>query len=205
MKRLITAGGLGAALLLLAVTAGASAAGPQESQPFQFQDTDGTFLPADPIAGASAKLVRTPNGISAHINTNSLPAGTYTVWFIVWNDPAQCVGGCGEDDLGAPGNLVARATGGQVGQNGVGGFGGHLRVGDISETILGLDNAGNGLMKPMEAETHMIVRYHGPVVASSMPDQIHDVFGECTPDSSFGFGTGDFFCYEPQAVVFLAP
>ena len=118
MTRAFVASGIGALIVLVAAVSGAAAAGPQQSQPFAFQDTDGSFLPPDPISGASASLVRTPNGINAHINTNSLPAGTYTVWFVVWNDPSQCVGGCGEDDLGALGNLVARASGGRLARAG---------------------------------------------------------------------------------------
>ncbi len=179
--------------LIFALTVGiASAAGaPQTSTVHYFADPDQT--PGVEVAGSSAQLHRTKSSVSGVIHTNDLDAGAYTVWFVLWNDPSVCSGGCGLDDLGAAGNFVGRATGKVVGPSGVGDFGASLKVGDISEALI--DNGKLGLTDPLTAEVHMIVRYHGPVVPALMPGMIHSVGGGC----------GDFACFDPQAVAFLAP
>jgi hypothetical protein len=201
IKQLAAATALAALALVMAVTA-AFALPPQSSQPFYFLDPD--HAQGDPVPGASASLARTPNGVHVWINTNDLDPGAYTVWWVVWNDPSECTGGCGEDDLGAPGNLVGFATGGVVGMAGIGGFGGSLRTGvegEPGETLL-ISNGGLGLTDPTGAEVHMVIRYHGPVVAGEMPGQIGSFAGGCTPASSLDLGDGDFDCVDMQAVVF---
>ena len=200
-------GFVGAALVasLALATSVAFAAAPQRSQPFYFADPDHTL--GELVPDARAQLGRTPNGISAQINTRDLDRGAYTVWWIVWNDPSECTNGCGEDDLGVPGNFVGFATGGGVGASGNGGFGASLRVGDEGvpgETLL-VSNDGMGLTDPADAEVHLVVRYHGPIVPAEMPGQIKTFAGACTPGSSLGIGDGAFDCLDVQAVMFLAP
>jgi hypothetical protein len=192
---------IGGAVALLALgIASASALAPQPSQPFYFGDPDQS--PGDPVADASAQLARTPNGVHASINTHDLDPGAYTAWWIIFNNPGGCVGGCGEDDVfdaggnprvGGPANpSVARAAGHVVGGSGVASFGGSLNEGDTSEALFG-----PGLVDSSVAEIHMIVRYHGPVVPELMPGMIHSLMGGCVG------GDGSFECFDPQAVVFL--
>ena len=192
MKKVVLAAGLVVAALLALVSV-TTAAAPQQSTLHYFADPDQT--PGDEVAGSSGQLVRTPNGVHAQLNTNDLDPGAYTVWWVVWNDPAECDGVCDGGDLGASGNFVGRATGGIVGADGLGNFGASLLVGDISEALI--DNGGAGLTDPADAEVHMIVRYHGPIEAELLPGQIHTLDGGCAS------GDGSFDCFDPQAVAFL--
>ena len=66
------------------------------------------------VAGASSTLLRTRNGVSIQLNTSGLePGAAYTVWMVVFNNPAACSDGiCGEDDvLPPPGNVAAEERG----------------------------------------------------------------------------------------------
>ncbi len=191
MKLLIVFASLLTLIFALSVGIASAAGAPQTSTVHYFDDPDQT--PGDEVAGSSAQLHRTMRSVSGAIHTNDLDGGAYTVWWVVWNDPSVCPGDCGLLDLGRPGVFLGRATGKVVGATGVGHFGASLSVGDISEALI--NNGGLGLTDPLTAEVHMIVRYHGPVVPANMPAQINSVGGGC----------GDFACFDPQAVVFLAP
>lgn len=134
------------------------------------------------VAGASSTLVRTQNGVSMQLNTSGLePGATYTVWMVVFNNPAACSDGvCGEDDvLPPPGNeeaevSVARVSGRVISPSGAAHFGGRLNVGAMSEVLFG-----PGLTDPMTAEIHLIVRSHGEKIPGLVDNQIHEVGGGC--------------------------
>jgi hypothetical protein len=138
--------------------------------------------PSSDIEGSSSTLVRTDNGVSMTVRTSELDAGTYTIWWVIFNNPSQCSDGvCGEDDvLPPPGNTnagvsVVFATGNVVGGSGKGNFGAALRVGDASGALFG-----PGLTDPWGAEIHLIVRYHGPIIPGMVDDQIHTLMGGCS-------------------------
>ena len=134
------------------------------------------------VAGASSTLVRTRNGVSIQLSTSGLePGATYTVWMVVFNNPAACSDGvCGEDDvLPPPGNVaaevaVARVSGRVITASGAANFGGRLNVGAMSEVLFG-----PGLTDPMTAEIHLIVRSHGEKIPGLVDNQIHEVGGGC--------------------------
>ena len=134
------------------------------------------------VDGASSTIVRTQNGVSFQLNTSGLETGaTYTVWMVVFNNPAACSDGvCGEDDvLPPPGNVdaevsVARVAGRVITASGAANFGGRLNVGDMSEVLFG-----PGLTDPMTAEIHLIVRGHGERIPGLVDNQIHEVGGGC--------------------------
>ena len=134
------------------------------------------------VAGASSTLLRTRNGVSIQLNTSGLePGAAYTVWMVVFNNPAACSDGvCGEDDvLPPPGNVAAevavvRVSGRVIAPSGAAHFGGRLNVGAMSEVLFG-----PGLTDPMTAEIHLIVRSHGEKVPGLVDNQIHEVGGAC--------------------------
>ena len=136
------------------------------------------------VYDASSKLVRTNRGVSMTIDTNGLYAGAYTVWWIIFNNPHYCenpipeIGAmCGEPDLFVDGvyGSALYATGNVVDEDGEGGFGAHLAVGNTDGELIG----GPGLLYPRDAEIHLVVRYHGEVIPMMMPAQIMTYDGGC--------------------------
>lgn len=149
-------------------------------------------VPGTDIPGSSSTLTRTDSGVSMTLHTSDLPAGAYTVWFVLFNNPEECTEPCNEDDIFVDGDPslglnfdqiaaaeidFARATGGIVIENGIGNFAGSLRAGDTSEAILG-----TGLLEPREAEIHLIVRHHGDVIPQLVNEQMHSLNGGCPPN-----------------------
>ena len=121
-----------------------------------------------------------------------------TLWFIVFNNPNECVGGpynCGPADMGA--NRAAEgdfllATGHVVnGQKKVT-FAGHLNVGDVSGSgllelpdncIPGYPDCGGpvGLKNPEGALVILAVHSHGPALTGQgLKSQISSYLGGCT-------------------------
>ena len=196
------------------VISGANAASKDSTPVFDLQDHGGVLV-MNPKDRGTSDLVRTVDGISMNIDTTDLPVGAYTVWWIIFNNPAGCSdGACGENDvLPPPGTAEAQvsalwATGGIVGPD---------RMGHFSASIgVGLDAApgqvlfGDGVTNPMGSEVHLVVRYHGPAMwsdADTLLAQMYTFQGFCTPASSMGVGTDvtAFACYEPQATMHMAP
>lgn len=169
----------------------------------------GTLFP--PTTHGHATLKRGSDWIQVNIQTSGLPAGAYTVWWVVFNTPEGCSGGCGEDDLFDPDANVSVfwAAGGIVQDNGVGNFRARHGVGDDlgdpgSQHILG-----DGSLDPAQAEIHNVIKYHGP--ASEDPEalfeQTHTILGGCfeganAVDLGAPFGV---HCFDPQAVVHPLP
>ncbi len=205
-------------LVLVAVLGAASA----QAQPIVqtgvavvFQDTQDTFLTPTPIVGSTATLTRYQDSIAARIDTNSLPPGAYTVWWVIFNNPAGCEGACGEDDLFRPEaqTAILWATGGIVEDDGAGHFRAMLRELEMSP-IPGqvvFPGAG-GLLTARHAEVHLIIKTHGEVREEMVGKQISTIFGGCTDPPGAVEHPVDpvetdrvFPCYDPQAVPFLAP
>jgi hypothetical protein len=173
---------------------------------------------AEPVEGSSSSLVRTNSGLSMTVRTTGLtPRHTYTVWWVVFNNPDACEHGmpqlgfaCGEadlfDDNGHPnaetGAAVGYAAGNVVGNSGKSGFGSSLKLHDDSGFLFGM------LTNPRGAEIHFVVRDHGPKNPEWMPRQIHTFEGGCMPvfDEDGNQIDGDpllepgegFPCFDPQ-------
>ncbi|NND32424.1 MAG: hypothetical protein HKN76_07510 [Saprospiraceae bacterium] len=176
----------------------------------------GTFFA--PTKGSNVHLLRGKNFIQFQMHTTGLPAGAYTVWYIIFNNTDICTtpnpagGFCGEPDLFGDETAVVWATGGIVQSNGVGNFGDRIRVGEErSETIILGSDIDFPLTNPAGAEVHLIVKYHG--AASSDPDvlygQTHTLLGNCGEnDGANSFDGGPGFgiqCFDPQLAVFPPP
>ena len=191
---------------------GVNAAGKDSTAVFDLQDHGGVFV-MNPQTRGSSDLVRTVDNISMNIDTTDLLIGAYTVWWVIFNNPAGCSDGeCGENDVLPPlvnpeaEVSVLLATGGMVGPDRSGHFSARLGVG--KDAAPGQVLWGDGVTDPMDAEVHIIVRYHGPAKwddAKTLKSQMYSFQGFCTPASSFDIGTDEnaFSCYEPQATMHL--
>ena len=169
-----------------------------------------TFFEADEVTRAagdvvgSATLIRTREGVKLDLHTTDLNAGdAYTIWWIIFNNPAACADGCAGSDLqGTPGveGSVMNATGRVADGDGNGSFSAFLPVGFIHTN----PSSGNlrqpfgpGLQNLEGAEIHVVVRSHGP--SSGMVEQISTLFADCNNAAS---PSG---CYDAQAAVFPLP
>lgn len=168
-------------------------------------------------AGSSTSL-RTHSNVRMTIKTSGLdPHGTYTVWWVIFNNPDECENGCGEPDLfnDDVGGSVLYAAGHAIGGNGKGNFAGSLRTGDISGcqapwdafdlTLIDeegeLDMCREGLIDPQSAEIHLVVRTHGEKIPGMVNEQINTFAGGCTAESSFGASNGPNECVDQQFAI----
>ena len=145
------------------------------------------------IVGSST-LHRNSNGLTVNFKTTQLiPGHTYTVWWVIWNFPENCIvpGACSDPDFGDPDVQVEvmYATGNVAGGNGKGNFSAHLNENDASGTInplFGLPSYG-GLQDALTAEVHVVLRSHGPKVPGIVNEQIGSYLGGCPTTFPYGF------------------
>jgi hypothetical protein len=136
--------------------------------------------------------------------TSLTPGSTYTMWAVVFNEPDGCVDGCDEGDLFNAAAVVdvLYVAGNIAGGAGTSTFSGRRMAGDNSGSLFAaLGAPAPGLVDPIGAEVHLIVRDHGPAVPGLVPAQIQSFEGGCTPASSFGLGTGTYACVDVQFSV----
>lgn len=179
---------------------------------------EGDVFPPGP--NSYATLERGQNHLGFRVYTTGLPPGAYTVWWIIFNDPASCnepnaAGGrcAGTEevlDLFLPSTGVVWATGGIVRSDGVGYFSDRLMVGEQrDETVILGSDLSSPLQNTRGAEVHLAIKYHGP--ASSDRDvlyaQTHTLLGSC--DGTGGANSydlpppfGPYQCFDPHGVVF---
>ncbi len=133
------------------------------------------------VVGTST-LTRRDDLLALRIETGSLPSGTYTVWWVLFNEPGNCSDGeCGMDDLSNEDAEASAlwATGGVVGNDGVGEFFAYL----TEHEALGQVLLGDGLTDAKKAEVHLVIRWHGPPSGDvdTLKDQFTTVEGGCSP------------------------
>jgi hypothetical protein len=169
------------------------------------------------VSDASASLLRNRSGLRFAIRTAGLPPGdAVTIWWVVFNFPEHCqhpVAGlmlCSEPDLfdEEVAATVLFAAGNLIGGSGSGGFAGSLNVADLKGCQPPFGDLGlcrQGLLNPDGAEVHFVVRSHGPNLRGLVSDQIRTFAGGCTPETSFGAGTGPNECQDLQFAIVLAP
>ncbi|YAF95253.1 MAG: hypothetical protein AB3A66_22215 [Nodularia sp. CChRGM 3473] len=152
----------------------------------------------NPVSNAVGTLTRRQESIEVNLNTQELPEGAHTVWWVIFNDPSFCVDGCGEDDFANPDveASVIWATGNVVDNTGIGNFNAQLSKNVIPGDFL----FGNGLLDSFKAEIHTVIRWHGE--ASTNPiilnEQLTTFNGGCTTTP----GDGLFPCEDRQVAVF---
>lgn len=177
------------------------------------------FSDGSEVEGSWATLNRYENGLLMALHTSDLsPDEVYTVWWVVFNEPGNCSdGACGEDDifvfedgqivldennnpsLNMEGVEAAQisalyASGSLVGDDGTGNFGGSAGTGDTPGIIFG-----PGVLNPMTAEVHLVVRTHGPVIEGEFDAQITSFGGGCGPTDN------GLPCADHQFAVFAPP
>lgn len=170
------------AVLIGGASVAAAPAARQSSNVYAFAD-------ASEVDGAWSTLLRNDGGVRMTVHTSQLDAGgAYTVWWVIFNNPAACTHGmpelgllCGEGDLLAFGgdpavmSSVLYAAGHVVGMNGKATFGAHLRVGQLTNDVLW----GDGLLDARGAEIHLVVRSHGDPIPGIVSEQIRTFGGAC--------------------------
>lgn len=147
--------------------------------------------PREPGPGASATLTRHNGKVRYNITTNNLDAGAaYTNWWVIWNDPTECDGGCDGTDLGVPGSSVLWATGRVLNNHGNAQFSALLHENSAPGQVL----FGPGLTDAENAEIHVVIQAHGQVNPMHVYEQTHYVEAGCNPT-----------CVDQQAVAFPLP
>lgn len=146
------------------------------------------------VVAGSATLKRNANGITINFKATGLTPGyAYTLWWVIWNNPENCVGfpgPCGEADLANATTVkveLLTATGHVVGASGIGYFSAHLNENDSNGTVnplLGLPEFG-GLLDAETAEVHGVLRSHGPAIPGMVNEQISTYVGGCTDPFAF--------------------
>ncbi len=132
--------------------------------------------------GASSTLVRNSNGATATFLSPNLTVGdVYTLWWVIFNHPENCSNGvCNLDDVVPfPGNVAAGVSliygaGHLIPTSGRGNFAAHLGVGDTRGAMFG-----PGLTDPLNAEIHVVLRTHGPVIPEMLDQQLSTFAGGC--------------------------
>lgn len=191
------------ALLFTAVLVTASLAGmsPAVADTGSIQTTEPvywTFDAGTPVG--HSRLVRTPEGITAVLQTTGLPANqAITMWFIIFNNPQGCLDTpCSLVDLlfnpAAAGDFH-HGAGVVTGGSGMATFAGHLAVGDVSAS--GKEEIGMGpavpLTEPYQAEVLLVLHSHGPKMTGlALKSQISSFTGGCAVflGDDFGWATG---------------
>ncbi len=149
-----------------------------------------------PVAGA-ATLTRTLESATARIYTSGLDKkAAYTIWLVVLNDPAECIGGVcgdGDDDFGVDGNSIFYAGGFVTGTDGTANVSVHVEAGDLADGIDVLIPGGLEVAHGFLAEIHLIIRSHGKIIKGMADAQIGSFNGACDINK----------CFDDQAVAFL--
>jgi hypothetical protein len=181
-------------LLALAVAAIACSETPlaNDDDPRALSPAEGSTTQHEPVLRlpdfatvGSSTIVRTRNGVNFRVTTSELdPGSAYTLWFVVFNNPAECgVPGCTPDDIvnadAEPDMMYA--AGMVVGGSRTATFAGRMRVGNPSGSVnapVGLPSF--GLTDPFGAVIILAVHEHGPKLPAYMPDMIQSLDGGCT-------------------------
>jgi hypothetical protein len=171
---------LGAAFLAIMMVASvAVAAGHLQPSRTDVQDT--YWFADESDADGKSILTRTDAMITSTVEgANLTPGNAYTVWFVVFNNPAACSDDeCGEDDIFTDTGLnedqvmaaqigVGNATANIAKADGTAEFGAVLRSGPYADTghqlLFPAGLEGDALLlddNTMGAEVHIIVQDHG--------------------------------------------
>jgi hypothetical protein len=168
------------------------------------------FVIASGKVVGTSKLLRDDKGATVILKTSGLlPWGAYTLWMVVFNNPAACQDGCDEADLGNPDVMgdVLWANGRLIGKAGTASFYGRVLEGDISGSLLAILTGMKtpGLLDARKAEIHFVVRSHGKAIKELAREMITTFGGGCK-DQPPGTGTpGPNTCEDQQAALHFVP
>jgi len=109
------------------------------------------------IVFGESTLMRTANGVTAHLTASGLTPGVYTFWMRV--------------DAPGMGPVAGRLAGHVVGQSGNLNFSAHVSVGEV---LSGHPVLPSGpLQDPLHATITLVVRSHGPADPGRIHEQTH--------------------------------
>ncbi len=152
------------------------------------------YLILDESDVGGAGLARFENGLSTRLRASGMtPGHAITVWWAIFNDPAGCLDpyACGVIDVIGPafgGNAdgskvsVPYATGGVVDADGVFRARAWQPLGPAdgsANTYFG--DPDYGLLNPLGAEVHLVLRDHGPLIPGQEHAQVSTFDGGCDP------------------------
>lgn len=205
-----------AALIALLVI-GAGAAGADRGLPARaawFEDP--AHEPGTPVPGGYAVQQRGYFSITAQLHLKQLtPGHRYTLWWVVYNNPAACVEGCDMDDVTT--TLESGANPAGIGFL----YGGNFLVGTSGkldlptrilensvigcQTVAPYDALCNPLVDAAVAEATILVLDHGPADSTSL-QPVTEAFSEgCKTYKRFdtvvvSYAETGFDCFTPQTV-----
>lgn len=140
-----------------------------------------------PTAGST--LFRNQDGVFFSFYTSGLTNGhAVTLWMAVFNNPEFCATSpCTPADFANPAvNGTLLNTGGRViGPDGSATYGAFRAVGDTTGARP-MTGTGNGLVKPLSAEIHLVSRSHGPANLMDpmvLTEQLTMFNGGCPPNT----------------------
>jgi hypothetical protein len=138
-----------------------------------------------------ATLYRSSQGLEMRVATSGLLLNSsYTVWWVIFNNPSACVGGCGADDLSNPAvrASVLYAAGFVTGLSDTANVTAHVEAGAVPDGLdieQGVGQVGSNVgLEPgngFRAEVHIIVRTHGLTNIGHVDAQIGSFNGACNP------------------------
>ncbi len=135
------------------------------------------------VVGSNAQVVTGMNGATINLDTYDLePNHAYTIWFVAIDQPENCatLPCSGKDVFGLTDEIdveVAYATGAVADENGAASFFAHMDFGLLEGGWFG-----NEFTNP-NAEIHLVVMSHGPVIEGLEEDMTSTLRGGCTDES----------------------
>ena len=143
-----------------------------------------TFQTANSTNQTSAgMLVITNQSVDARLALTGLDAdAAYTVWWVVFNKPDNCMNGpgaCGPGDVPNAKGSVFFATGFVTGNDGNANVTTHLKAGKPPKGLEALVPGGLKRGNAFKAEFHMVVRSHGSPIPGTLAEQIGTNGGGC--------------------------
>ena len=159
------------------------------------------YADASEIEGTYSQLFRSENAVAMELRTSGLmPEAPYTVWWVIFNNPAACSDACDANDLFAEdGSLslneaaeisILFADGAMSDAEGNGNFSAVL----TQDRPFGQVLVGPGLTATQDAEIHLVVRTHGELIPELAYGQL-----------SQGSACTDCYKKDVQFAVHLAP
>lgn len=148
------------------------------------------------VEGSVARQINYADGMFVNVDTSGLtPGNVHTLWFVAINNPAGCFDPSAveakkkknaedctsfdvlkrtdvtDSDVGYGGGLI-------VGADGTASFSWHQPTGELTNAWFG-----NGLKQTEQAEIHLVINDHGPVIDGRVDDMLSTYRGACKEDS----------------------
>ncbi|MGH1417722.1 MAG: hypothetical protein ACRBCJ_02580 [Hyphomicrobiaceae bacterium] len=181
LKCRLKSAAISSAIALTAATIAVQAGNQSPEVQAQTVETHPSRGDVQTVNGAAAHIAKTDNGLFASLDTEGLkPGNVYTLWLVVINDPDKCSQSpCSSKDVLKRSKVVSSDVGYAGGiiaaKDGSGHFAAYQSTGKLSGAWFN-----NGLKSPTNAEVHLVVNDHGPLIANRTADMLSTYRGGCT-------------------------